>query len=93
MARPTKEHFAFHKENNYKSQTQCYHRWWLYLTLIPIYLPMAVFSTDLELKNVLFIVLSQRDDFHIKEAEHFKAHFDQQLQSLDKVRFVEWESH
>ena len=54
---------------------------------------MAVFSTDLELKNVLFIVLSQRDDFHIKEAEHFKAHFDQQLQSLDKVRFVEWESH
>ncbi|RUS72332.1 hypothetical protein EGW08_019911 [Elysia chlorotica] len=41
---------------------------------------------DLELKNVLFIVLSQHDDFHIKEAERFKTAFNEQIQSLEKIQ-------
>ncbi|GFO43278.1 beta-1,3-glucosyltransferase [Plakobranchus ocellatus] len=41
----------------------------------------------LDLKNTLFIVLSQPDDFHVKEAENFKAHFHEQLKTLDKAQW------
>ena len=46
------------------------------------------FAAHLELRNVLFIVLSQHDDFHVKEADSFKKAFNEQLKSTEKVCFV-----
>ncbi|KAK3786123.1 hypothetical protein RRG08_045509 [Elysia crispata] len=43
-------------------------------------------STHLELRNVLFIVLSQHDDFHVKEADSFKIAFNEQLKSTEKAQ-------